>query len=213
MSTTVQDLIDRALQRSSFNDSGIATDAEFIRQVDMGLKIAYQRAFTVQVEAGLEPNYYGKLGSMVGSAGVFTPPADAIAVYHIQEADGTEVRVVNQNDADAELAPRLYRRGVAFNTPGATDDPGATDTLTIWYAQTHPDLDDTLATTHATNTLDASWRESHNSLLVADLCAFLAQKDGRDVEFQQYQQEVASLWNLFDQSVLAHHYRTVARHG
>lgn len=212
MSTTVQDLIDRARSRSSFNDPGLATDAEFIRHVDLGLKAAYQRAYNVQVEAGVEPSFFGKLAGMVGVAGEFTPPADAIAVYHIQTALDERVSIVNVDDFEAELPPRVYRLGASFFSPGGTGDPGLTDTLVAFYAHTHPDLDDTLAPDNAANTLASSWRESHNSLLVADLCAFLAQKDGRDAELQQYATEIASLWVLFDQSVLAYHLRESTRH-
>lgn len=210
---TVQDLIDRAFQRSTFNDAGLASDAEMIRQTELALKQAYQRAYNVQVEAGVEPSYFGKEGSMVGAAGVFTPPSDAIGLYHVEEADGTEVRIVNRNDLAAELAPRLFRRGAVLVTPAETDDPGATDTLTCWYAQTHGDLDDTLAPDNAANTLDTSWRSEHLSLLVAELSAFLATKDGRDAEVQKFQQEATALWALFDQAVLAYHHRTVTRHG
>lgn len=211
--STVNDLLQQARAQSSFNDPGIVTNGEAVRRVQTSLRSLYQLAVTTAIQEGLEPSYFGTSTAVQAVAGVFTVPSDCILDYRWEQSDGTEVRMIESGELSAELPPRLFRLGRTRVSPGRTGDPAVAETLTVYYARTHPDLDPSAALDASANTLDASWPTHHDALLIADLALFIAKKDGRDTEVAMLKGEIEGLTAIFQQDVVAQSYRTVNRDG
>jgi hypothetical protein len=197
MSTTAKQIIEAAYSRSTFNDPDkLATNAELIGVIDRRLKQLYS------IAARANPTYFGKSADVVGVASAYARPTDAELVMRIEGSvgtvtDGTEVSIVPFEDRNAEMAPVVYLFGSNYISPGGSGNPAATDTLTFSYSKRHPNLDTTLASDHSTNTLDSSWPEQFNDLLVLHVAKYLAAKDNRTTEISVLAAEEAALMEVF----------------
>lgn len=195
VTTTVQQILDAAYSRSTQNNPGtIATESvELLSVVQRALDGAYAFA------ARLNPTFFADTADVAGVASVWARPELAESIFLIEEADGTEVVVVPYNDRTAEeLLPSLYEFGQNFYGAGNTADPGATDTLTFYYASRPATL------TSLTDTLDTLWREQFNELLVTEVAIYLAVKDGAGQSRQNELQALVGERNRWANRMAAH---------
>lgn len=177
MTTTAKDLIQRAVARSTKNDPDkLASRKELVRALS-----DYLRTLYVEV-AEVDDEYFGFEDDVTGASGVFAIPSNMIAVFLVKDADGEEVAIVPFRDVDTDIAPRVYQIGTNLYTVGETDDPADAAVLTLFGALLHPELDPTAAWDAADNTLDATWPERHNEVLIRELARLLAFKGGRPEE-------------------------------
>lgn len=177
MTTTAKDLIQRAFARSTKNDPDkLANRKELIRALS-----DYVRGLYIDV-AEVDEEFFQTSSAVTGVSGVWALPSTMIQPFVVLDADGDEVAVVPFRDQDAEIAPRVYQRGRSLYTVGETDDPATAAVLTIYGSLKHPALDPDAAWDAAGNTLDSSWPEDHNEILVCELARYLAFKGGRPDE-------------------------------
>jgi hypothetical protein len=197
MATTAKQIIEAAYARSTFNDPDkLATNSELIAVIDRRLKQLYS------VASRANPAYFGTSANATGVASAYTRPTDAELVMRVEGvsgvvASGTEISIVPFEDRNAEMAPVVYLFGSSYISPGGAGNPAATDTIKFYYSKRHPNLDPTLASDHATNTLDTSWPEQFNDLLVLHVAKYLATKDNRTAEIQVLNGEEAALIEVF----------------
>ena len=192
MATTCKDIIEAAYARSSFNDPDkLATNAELIGVIDRRMKQLYS------IVADHNPLYFGATQTVVGSSGTWARPADAELVFRIETQAGEEVHIVPFEDRSAEMPPRVYEFGQKYYSVGQSGDPQPTDQLKFYYSKRHPSLDPTKPPSDAANTLDATWPEQFNDLVVLHVAKYLATKDGRPEEVALLTQEEQLLMAVF----------------
>ena len=178
VTTTPEELMEAAYSKSTKNNPGaIATESTELFE----LVIRMLRKF-FSVAARVNPLYFA--GSSVvaapGAATGWDRPEGAESVFRIEEAGGTEVVVVPHDDRACESGlPAVYRLGKSYYTAGNAGDPDpATDALTFWYSRRPTDP------TNFTSVIDSQWEEAYNELVVLEIAAYLAHKDGRAEELQ-----------------------------
>lgn len=203
MSTTARDLITAAYAHRTANDPDkLAKTAELIRVLERKLLAVYAHVHEIN------PWFFSKSAAVVGVSSTWARPTDASRVLWIHSgADPVagRVNIVPFRNVEADLAPRLYQLGRTFYPTGHASDPTGTASLTFVYAFQHPALDSTLAWDHATNTLDDSWPEHYNDLLVLPIAKYLAQKDGRSpTEIGLLEEERKELLALLEREVKQH---------
>lgn len=209
MTTTAKDLITAAYAHRTANDPDkLATKGELVSVLSRKLRAIYARAHEAN------PYFFSKTAEVVGVGGTWDRPEDAARVLWIYSgADPVagRVRIVPFRDIEAELPPRLYQLGLTFHPTGHDADPSGTDPLTFVYAFTHPDLDPVQLWDTEANTLDESWPEHYNDILVLRIAKYLAAKDGRaPTELAALEAEHTELLALFDLE-LARHLRETTR--
>jgi len=196
VTTTVQDILYAAYSRSTQNNPGtIATEStELLSVVQRAIDGAYAFA------ARINPTFFADTADVVGVGSVWARPELAESIFLIEESDGTEVAVVPYNDRGAEaLKPSVYEFGQNFYAAGnVAVDPGATDTLTFYFASRPATLTD------LTDTLDALWREQFNELLVTEVAIYLAVKDGAGQSRQTELQALIGERNRWANRMAAH---------
>lgn len=227
MATTCKQIIEAAYARSTFNDPDkLATNAELVGVVDRRLKQLYS------VVARENPLYFGKrsaatVASQRSGETVFSwaRPSDAELIFRLEAgAPGTagvltagkEIHIVPFEDQAAEMSPKVYEFGQRYYSPDGSGDPepSATgDTVVFFYSKRHPDLDSSVATDHASNTLDGSWPEQFNDLVVLHVARYLATKDQRGEEVQVLMTEEASLHDVFMKHLAHENYGMKSRWG
>lgn len=187
MTTTAKDLIIRAVARRTANDPDkTAGRPELIRALSDYLRQIYVQVAEVDIE------FFGTSSDVTGASGVWAIPSTMIAVFDVRDSDDEAVSVVPFRDKDADIPPRVYQLGSSLYTVGETDDPGASAVLTLYGAALHAALDPTAVWDDAANTLESSWPERHNDLLVAVLARYLAFKGGRPTDVQEHDGEVTA---------------------
>jgi hypothetical protein len=199
--TTAEQLIEKAWSRSAFNDpDDDASPAELISVLDRVLKGVYSLA------AGINRWYFAEETTVAPASSKWAIPTDATVVHLIQTTARVRVHEVPRLDTAAARAPRVYRLGRAYYTVGGVGDPSSTaDSLILTHSVQHPNLDPAAAASAAVNTLDASWPEHFNGLLIAELARFLAAKDERtgSGEVQLLDAEIEKWTALFTAEVQA----------
>lgn len=206
--TNCRDIIDAAYSRSTFNDPDkLATDAELVGVIDRRFKQLYSKA------ARFNPVYFGKSTTVAAGGANWPWPADAELIFKV-ESLGELVRVVPIEDLNADIKPSVYQMGRAYLTTDTTELNPATASLTLLYSRRPADLDTTLAPEHATNTLDSTWPEQFNDLIVLHLAKYLSVKDSRDGgEIQALDAEEQSLMGDFARHLGHSNYAMRARYG
>lgn len=177
VTTTPQNIFEAAYAKSTKNNPGaIATEAtELLNLVNRIVRKAYTLA------ARVNPSYFASMTSVAapGAGLPWARPEGAESVFRI-ELGGVEVIVVPYDDRSAEEGSKcVYRVGKNFYAAGNVGDPNpASDALVFWYSKRPTDA----AT--ASSTLDSTWEEQFNELLILEVALYLAQKDGRAEEVQ-----------------------------
>lgn len=181
MTTTAQQIVDRAVARNTANRlSSLTSDnAEMLHQVG---------AFQTQLRAmlvGGNRTFYQAQDSLTSTAAsskrvIDLEDADTpvYRVLRVELADGTEVAPVDLQDTDAELAPRYYPKGRTLVEVGSdwNTSSAAAQTLTVYYVSGVTAIDTTGALSQTVGIEDEwAW------LLDNRLARYLAAKDvGRD---------------------------------
>lgn len=186
VTTTPQNVLDAAYGKSIKNVPGkIATDnTELLEVVHRALRGLYALA------ARINPYFFAKSVVVPHNGTGWPRPEDAESVVLIQNASA-DVGVVPIEDRAADSAlPSVFRFGQLYRTAGNANDPTAGN-LTFWYAK----RSDKPASLSAT--LDATWVEQYNELLVLEVAIYLAIKDGRDDEVPALKMERDRWLRLF----------------
>lgn len=210
MPTTAKAIIDAAYARSTFNEPDkLATNSELIGVIDRRLKQLYSLA------ARNNPLYFGKRLPVTYDAGVqgWPRPNDAemvVSLYY--SATGDEVHIVPFDDRIAEMPPRVYEFGKVYFSVGTPSDPTA-ESIDFFYSKRHPDLDASQPATAAVNTVDSSWPEQFNDLMVLHVARYLSIKDQREGEVQILAAEEAALLEVFFRHLAHENYGMKARWG
>ncbi|HET7322210.1 MAG TPA: hypothetical protein VFI96_06920 [Longimicrobiaceae bacterium] len=215
MATTCKTLIEAAWARRTANDPDtLGTEAELIGVIDRVIKALYALA------ADVNPYYFGKTASVEGNGSVWPIPSEAVRIFKAvaDGASGTgvdrkittlgqRVSIMRFIDQTGEIAPAIYRFGSGYYSPGraasgnALADPSPSvngDKIKLFYSKRHPDLDATAQPDAAANTLDSTWPEHYNDLLVIPQARYLAIKDGREAtEVQALDAEYEALERQF----------------
>jgi hypothetical protein len=168
VTTTVQQIHNGALAKSSKNEPSQFAEAEVVRRVNKRMAGLYQAA------ARVNPIVFAGTANVNEVAGVWARPEDALSIELVQDATPEDVEVVPFDDQQSE-PHRLcvYEFGQAFYA--ITTPVGApTGTLTFFYAR-RPDV-----VTAYTTILDDQWREDFNELLELELAIDYAIKDARE---------------------------------
>lgn len=173
---TVQEIHDAAMAKSTKNQPGvIISETEAANQVQRIVQGAFSIAAVVQ------PTRFSDTADVVGVASAWARPPAAEAIIRIVNASGAEIVVVPYDDQLAEEPKTaLYEFGQSFiaNT-GQTTPPGATDTLTFWFAK-RPDA---LTAIDFTGVIDPDFPDAYLELLNYQLALYLALKDNRTEEY------------------------------
>ncbi|UCC92569.1 MAG: hypothetical protein JSW25_07845 [Thermoplasmata archaeon] len=194
VTTTPQDIFESAYAKSTKNNPGaIATDAtELLNLVNRIIRKMYV------VAARVNPGYFGVI-TQVSAPGTGLPwarPEGAESVFRIETVGGAEVVVVPYDDRVAEEnTPAVYRIGKNYYAAGNASDPDpSTDALNFWTSKRPTDAALT------TSTIDSTWEEQFNELLILEVALYLAKKDGRGDEvalFEADRQEWMRMFVMF----------------
>lgn len=178
MSTTPQQILNGAYGKSTKNQPGtIATEAtELLAVVTRALRGLYAAA------ARVSPSFFGIVVTVPKDAGTssWPRPTDAESVFRAELPDGSPVAIVPFDDRTVESAlPSIYPMGSSYYPAGLPTDPAGD--LRLYYSKL-PDAPAGLATT-----IDGTWPEQFNELLILETAIYLATKDGgsgRESELQ-----------------------------
>ena len=137
MTTTVQDILDRALERSTANESALFSggNVEILTRVDR----SQQRLFTRLAD---ENRYFYMHSGTAASSdaasarvidlSVLSPAVERL--LYLELPTGEQVNAVDIQDLTAELAPRFYPKGSTLVEVGQDWGASGIVTLNIWYA-------------------------------------------------------------------------------
>lgn len=170
--TTPRDILVAAFGYSSKNrPEQIESRKEELFEVVMR---AMRGLYTLSAE--INPEFMGKQANVGFAAGGWTQPADAEAVYYMENPAGDEVVVVPRSDRKADLArPCVWKLGRMYLSAGNALDPTAGNILFLYSQRAvKPATVDTA--------FDASWPTDHDGLLVTETAMHLALNDGRKDE-------------------------------
>lgn len=176
-----QDIIDDAWGLSSKNQPGETATAhpELTGVIHRTLKAIYM------IAASVNPPFFGAKSSVSPNNPGWTVPTEAELVFHIEDPSGAEVITVRYDERDTDTEkPAVYQLGRDVYPAGNANDPddsGSGDDLTFFFAQGPGS-----APTAASDSLPATWDDSHAELLVLQTGIYLARKDmgGRQGELQ-----------------------------
>ncbi len=193
VTTTFQEIIDAAWATSIKNQPNTlaVAETELFNLVDRVLRKYYAAA------ARVNPIHFAEQATVAHAPGPpagWARPDGSENVFRIEEADGTHVRVVPQDDklAVGSIVPAVYELGRFFRV--ADTVPSGTPALEFYYTK-RP-----LKPADVTGLLDPLWEEEFNELLVQEVALYLATKDNRTEEMQMFtksRDEWASLYAAF----------------
>lgn len=187
VTTTPTDLLEAAYAKSLKNNPGqILTEAT----EGLSLVIRIIRKFYA-IAARVNPLYFAESNtvSFPGAGNPWPRPEGVESVFWIENLSGAEVVVVPIKDRKADsLTPSLYRLGKNYHSAGNANDPDpSSDNLVFWGSKRPDDPAD------ITSTIDSMWEEQFNELLILEIGAELANKDGR-VEEMAYLAAERDTW-------------------
>ena len=181
---TPREIITAAYAKSTKNQpEEIATnETELLEVVNRKVRSLFSPAATVN------PLAFGKTDTMTWGGTAYPRPTDAESVFRIENA-GAKVHIVPFDDRGLMgTQDAVYVLGTNYYVAsGLAGNPA----LTAWYSKTPTDAADIDAT------IDASWPETFNNLIVLDVALYLAEKDGRDEELPGLRQDRTEWLNLF----------------
>jgi hypothetical protein len=209
MSTTAQNCIDYALERSSLSDVQLVNVPAALALLANEEKKAYITA------ARLDPEYFGTSGdtatraSYTASWSLDAAPGDVAAVSRAYAKTivgtvsgvvaGTKINLVDMRWPGLDLAPRAYVRGrkiVPHETELGTGNSNMVTVVTVWYSQ----LPTAPTTVASTISLPDEWRD----LLVLPLAKMFCVRDHRVEEAAVFDAELKGLIQTFAEAVLSY---------
>lgn len=208
MSTTAQEIVDRAVNRSSLNDSTLLPPAQLLQYIT-----TYERALYLRA-ARVNPDYFGTdantaargsnteywdLASTPGGVALLTRvEVAAITGSVIGVAVGTKVELVLHRLQEVAVPPRAYVRGRRITQIGTELGTNGTNYVTILKVFYSPVPPPVTSLTQSVTTPD-EWTE----LLVLPLARTLSLRDRRLDEIDAITAEFTFAQQLFDEAVLA----------
>lgn len=182
-----EDVVVAAMGTSTKNQPGhIATQATELRNV---VRRLLQGVFALT--ARVNPEFYGEREVVPFAAGGWARPADVELLWRIELPEGDEVIVVPSDDRKADTArPAVYRLGRTFYSAGNAADPIGGN-LTFLFSSRPAVL------AAITDPVDARFPDQFDGLLISDLAAYLARKDGRVDEAAAFREERDSWLKLY----------------
>lgn len=214
MSTTVQNIIDYALERSSLSDVQLINVPAALALIANEERKAYITA------ARLDPEFFGTSGVSASRAdhdaawNIAVTPGGVAAVSRVFAAAitgtvsgvavGTKINLVDSRWPNLDVSPRAYVRGqkVIGHIPSAgADELGVSNShfvtqLTIWYSP----LPTALTATTDSLTLPDEWRD----LIVLPLAKMFCVRDHRPEEGAAFAAEYKDLTQTFAEAVLSY---------
>ena len=206
---TVQNIIDRAVDRSGLNYPEMAGTAPMINIVSQEQRKLYLLA------AQIDPEYFGKSGDtaartvFTGAWDLSATPGDVGAVTKAEVktitgavtgvAVGDKVNLVNLRFPGLEVLPRAYVRGrkiVPHSTELGAADANMVTVLTVYYSE----LPASVSAVGTAIVLPDEW----TNMLVLPLTRMLAIRDRRMDEVQLIDAEYASYMGAFQEAVRAY---------
>jgi|TARA_A100001037_G_scaffold112185_1_gene102289 hypothetical protein len=211
---TVQNIIDRAAQRSNLNDASLISSTE---------AIAYVSSFEQQIylEAAREnPDYFGRegvsatRGSATATWDISTTPGNIAAVSRVEISGvngaptsvsvGDEVTIISIRNPQHGIAPRAYIRNRTiheYNTELQDSASAYANQLKIFYSW--------LPTTRTATTDNLDLPDEHLALVELKLAMLFAVRDQRPDEIPALQSEFEMHYATFLQAVSAFDEATV----
>jgi len=175
MTTTVQQILDRTLDRSTANDASLYASAtrEILTRVDRAQQLLFTRLAD-------DNRYYYTSSQVVGSTNgasgrsidlaTLTPVAERLLLLLLP--NGTKVNPVDLQDLNAELAPRFYPSGSRLVEVGTDWGASGIVNLTVDYVTRPAALDLAGAFTQLVSVPDRFC-----DYLECDLAAYMVRKD------------------------------------
>jgi len=208
MSTTAQQIIDRAIQRSALNNPDLVPTAQLLQYITLFERQAYMRA------ARINPDYFGKdaatairaaftdswdLAATPGDVGVLTrAEVQTIAGSVSGVAAGDKVKLIGLRWPEIDVSPRAYVRGRKIfgyaNELGAST-PNMVTVLKVYYSP----IPAAVAITTQSLTIPDEWAD----MVAVPLSRLLAARDRRLDEIAGIDEEFKMIGQLFDESCLA----------
>jgi hypothetical protein len=170
MATTVQQIIESAIARSTANDPGkLTVDGELIPHLNR----KYQSIFARMALVGGDNLLAKTTLTFAGSPPSVTLPTDIVDIVRFELSGGGRTYLIPVRDKDRTwvLAPAVYRQGNAVVSRAASGDAIAGDIWTLFYKDAPTTLS-ALATT-----LDVRYPVRYENALVVDLALYMAIKD------------------------------------
>lgn len=176
MSTTVQQIIESAVARSTANDPGkLTVDGELIPKLNR----RYQSIFARMALVGGDNLVAKTTLTFASSPPSVTLPTDIVDIVRLETNAGARTYLVPIRDKDRTwvMAPAVFRQGNSIVSLARSGDPIAGDTWTLFYK-------DAPATLSAlSSTLDTRYPVRYEDALVIDLALYMAVKDeNRDAQ-------------------------------
>jgi hypothetical protein len=207
MSTTSQNILDRAVQRSSMNNAALVSPTEVLAWIGAEQRKLFMMAAT------LNPEYFGKTGTTTTrttyTAGwnIEAAPGDVAAITKIRInaitgsvtglTAGQECSFVTKRFPEWGVTPRVYLRGrtlYGYSTELGAADANMVTSLALDYSEL-PAAPFDLATTLR---LPDEW----STLLELPLAKALALRDGRREDIELLQAEYNSWFGAFREHIL-----------
>lgn len=203
---TVQNIIDRATERSNLNDASLISETELIAYVSSFEQRLYLEA------ARENPDYFGEEGNTASRAGntstwdISATPGNVGAVSRVEIAGvvgtptglaiGDEVSVVSIRNPLHGIAPRAYMRNRViheYNSEMGDDASNYVSQLKVWYSY--------LPTAHTATTDTLSLPEEYTSIVVLGLARVMALRDQRPDEVEGIMLEYTEHLSTFMQAL------------
>ncbi|MDB4876465.1 MAG: hypothetical protein JWM41_2911 [Gemmatimonadetes bacterium] len=170
MATTLQQIIESGIARSTANDPGkLTVDGELIPLVNRKYQSIFAR---MSLQGG--DNLLAKTTLTFASSPPFvTLPTDIVDIIRFELAGGGRTYLVPVRDKDRTwvLAPAVYRQGNTIVSLARAGDPAAGDVWTLFYK-------DAPATLSAlASTLDTRYPVRYENALVVEVALYMAVKD------------------------------------
>lgn len=207
MAITVQQALDRAVQRSALNNPDLVPTAQAIAYISN-----FERKLFIQ-GAELNPEYFGKSADTAARADdtaawdLDTTPGDvaAVTMAEVKAITGTvtgvsigdEVNLISKRWPTMDVSPRAYIRGRSiyqYQSELGTNASNFVTTLTVYYSELPPVVS-ALATTLR---VPDQWQD----LVILPLARLLAIRDKREEEAQVIDAEYNALLTDFQKAVV-----------
>lgn len=208
MATTAQQVIDRAVQRSSLNSPDLVPTAQLLQYITQYERALYQRG------ARMNPDYFGKdastatraaitdswdLAATPGDVGLLTRAEVLTIVGAVSGVSvGQRVELVLHRMPEVAVPPRAYVRGrkiSQISTELGSNGSNLVTVLKVFYSP----IPAAVAATAQSITTPDEWAD----LVVLPLARTLAARDRRLDEIPAINEEFVFMQQLFDEAVIA----------
>ena len=206
MATTIQNILDRAVERSNLNDAALLLDDEIEAYISNLERQAYL------ISARENPDYFGKeavtavRSDNTETWNLNTTPGNVAAVSNIEISTivgsvsglsvGDNINIISRRNPDVEIGPRVYLRDrvmFEYDSELQTDGSNYVSRLNVFYSHLPS------AHTELTDTVDLP--DEFDSLLYLPLARILAIRDQRPDEVTSIDEEYKVAMATFMQAV------------